>query len=154
MDGKLARRGWDIAQVAILTAMAVAGVRGRSWPRRTRLPLRVAAAAVAAPGAWLLIAGGTGLGEQLRTEPEPVEDGTLKRSGAFGLVRHPMYGGVLLLTLAWGLASSPAVFVPWSAGAAFLGVKVRREEELLRQQFPDYEHYEQDVPKRLIPFVF
>jgi protein-S-isoprenylcysteine O-methyltransferase Ste14 len=68
-------------------------------------------------------------------------------------VRHPMYGGVLLLVLAWALASSPVALAPGSAGVVFLGVKVRREEELLREEFADYDDYARDVPKRFVPYV-
>ncbi len=56
---------------------------------------------------YLFVAGVAALGRQITPFPKPVEQGSVKRSGAYGLVRHPMYGGVLLLTLAWSLVSSP-----------------------------------------------
>ncbi|HUK78566.1 MAG TPA: methyltransferase [Thermoleophilia bacterium] len=152
----LGRRGggWVVAQMTLLGVAAVAGVAGPAWPAGGRRFLRPAAAPVALAGLLLLAGGGARLGRQLTVYPRPVATGTLRRDGAYGLVRHPMYGGVSLLLLAWALASSPAAGPPWAMATIFLDVKRRREEEWLLEQHADYAAYRRDVKRRLIPFVW
>jgi protein-S-isoprenylcysteine O-methyltransferase Ste14 len=146
--------GWVALQVALLTLVAAAGIRGSTWPSTGGSLRRGLAALSAAAGAGLFIAGCFGLGRQLTPFPMPVEGGTVRRAGAYGLVRHPIYGGVLLLSLAWGLATSPATLPTWTLAAAFFEAKRRREEAWLVEKHPDYEEYRQQVRARFIPFVW
>jgi protein-S-isoprenylcysteine O-methyltransferase Ste14 len=102
-----------------------------------------------------LVAGGTFvLRRQLTVYPRPVPGGRLIRDGVFALVRHPMYGGVVIAALGWGLlmASLPAM-----AGAVVLGfffdLKSRREEAWLAERFPDYAEYSRQT-RRLIPWIY
>jgi protein-S-isoprenylcysteine O-methyltransferase Ste14 len=78
----------------------------------------------------------------------------LRRDGVYGLVRHPMYGGALLVVLAWALSSSPLALPPWIVAAAFLDAKRRREEEWLQEQYSDYIAYKTAVARQFIPFVW
>ena len=105
-------------------------------------------------GLYLFAGGATGLGRQITPFPKPVEEGSVKRSGAYGLVRHPIYGGVLLLTLAWSLLSSPLALAPWTVAAMFLDAKRRREEAWLLEAHPDYEEYRASVRHSFVPFVW
>ena len=146
--------GWVALQVVLLAAMAVAGLRGWRWPSSTRSLRRLAAGPAALAGAYLLAAGSSGLGRQLTPFPKPVEHASLRRDGAYGLVRHPIYGGVLLLALAWSLVSSPVALAPWTAAALFLDAKRRREESWLSEEHPEYEAYRQEVRHSLLPFVW
>jgi protein-S-isoprenylcysteine O-methyltransferase Ste14 len=153
---QLGRRGegWVALQLVLLAAIVAAGSRGSRWPSSAR-GLRMGAAAVSTLGGVYLFAGATKrLGKQITPFPKPVEDGSVKRSGAYGLVRHPMYGGVLLLTLGWSLASSPLALAPWTVAAAFLDAKRRREEAWLVEAHPDYEEYQADVRHSFVPFVW
>ncbi len=153
---QLGRRGegWVALQLVLLAVIAAAGIRGSRWPSATR-GARMAAAAVSAAGGIYLFAGAaTRLGKQITPFPKPVDDGSVKRSGAYGLVRHPMYGGVLLLALAWSLASSPVALAPWTAAAVFLDAKRRREEAWLVEAYPDYEEYRASVRHSFVPFVW
>jgi len=103
---------------------------------------------------WLRRPGSPRLGRQLTVFPRPAATGTVRRDGVYGLVRHPMYGGVSLLLLAWALASSPAACPPWAATTVFLDAKRRREETWLLEQYADYAAYRQAVKRRFIPFVW
>jgi len=85
-----------------------------------------------------------------------VESGqTLVSTGLYGLVRHPMYSGSVIMMVGvplaldsyWGL-----VFVIPALVA--LALRIRDEEELLRQQLSGYSEYEQQVHYRLVPFVW
>ena len=153
---RLGRRGegWVALQMVLVAAMVAAGTRGRKWPPASR-GVRVAAAVLSGLGGLYLFGGAaTRLGRQITPFPKPVEDGSVKRSGAYGLVRHPMYGGVLLMTLAWSLVSSPLALVPWTMAAGFLDAKRRREEAWLLEANPDYEEYRTSVRRSLVPFVW
>jgi len=152
----LGRRGggWVAAQMALLGIALTAGVAGPPWPAGARRWLRPAAAPVAIAGLLLLAGGGARLGRQLTVFPRPAAAGTLRRDGTYGLVRHPMYGGVSLLLLAWALVSSPAACPVWVAATVFFDAKRRREEEWLLAQHADYDAYRRDVTKRFIPFVW
>lgn len=85
-----------------------------------------------------------------------VESGqTLVSTGLYGLVRHPMYSGSVIMMVGvplaldsyWGL-----VFVIPALVA--LALRIRDEEELLQQQLSGYSEYEQQVHYRLVPFVW
>jgi protein-S-isoprenylcysteine O-methyltransferase Ste14 len=85
-----------------------------------------------------------------------VESGqTLVSTGLYGLVRHPMYSGSVIMMVGvplaldsyWGL-----VFVIPALVA--LALRIRDEEELLQQQLGGYREYEQRVHYRLVPFVW
>jgi protein-S-isoprenylcysteine O-methyltransferase Ste14 len=146
--------GWAALQVALMVAVAAAGMRGWRWPAFTRGVRLLAAGPAAIAGAYLLAAGIGGLGKQLTPFPKPVEQASLRRDGAYGLVRHPMYGGGLLLALAWALVSSPTALAPWAVTALFLDFKRRREEAWLSEEQPEYEAYKQEVPHSFVPFVW
>jgi len=153
---QLGRRGegWVALQLVLLAAIAAAGTRGSRWPSSAR-SVRTAAAAVSALGGLYLFAGGIErLGKQITPFPKPVQEGSVKRSGAYGLVRHPMYGGVLLLALGWSLVSSPLALAPWTVAAVFLDAKRRREEAWLVEAHPEYEEYRASVQHSFVPFVW
>jgi protein-S-isoprenylcysteine O-methyltransferase Ste14 len=85
-----------------------------------------------------------------------VESGqTLVSTGLYGLVRHPMYSGSVIMMVGvplaldsyWGL-----VFVVPALVA--LALRIRDEEEFLQQQLSGYSDYEQQVRYRLLPYVW
>jgi protein-S-isoprenylcysteine O-methyltransferase Ste14 len=78
----------------------------------------------------------------------------LIRRGPYRFVRHPIYTG--LLTMCLGTAVNIGAFRGWLAlplMAAALVIKLKKEEALLLQHFPDeYPAYRKQV-KALVPFV-
>jgi protein-S-isoprenylcysteine O-methyltransferase Ste14 len=153
---QLGRRGegWVALQIVLLAVIVAAGLAGPDWPSSVRPWLAVAASLVAVVGLCLFLGGAAGLGRQLTPFPKPVEQGGLKRGGVYGLVRHPIYGGVLLLALAWSLVSSPLALVPWAIAGLFLDAKRRREEAWLVEKHPEYEEYKSGVRAAFVPFVW
>lgn len=81
----------------------------------------------------------------------PLERARLQVSGVYGLVRHPMYGGLILIGLGWSLASSPLALVVTAALLLVLEAKSRLEESWLEQRFPEYDAHRSRVRRRLIP---
>jgi protein-S-isoprenylcysteine O-methyltransferase Ste14 len=76
-------------------------------------------------------------------------------TGLYGLVRHPMYVGTLIMMIGtplaldsyWGLlAIIPALPV--------LAVRIEDEEKMLRQQLDGYDEYMEKVHYRLVPYVW
>lgn len=143
-----------ILQVLVLLLLPAAAVAGPEWPDAWDRALLAASAVVGLAGAFLFLGGALHLGAQLTPFPKPVEGGSLRDTGLFALARHPIYGGVLLLSLAWSLATSPLCLVPTAALAALFAAKSRREESWLVEHHPGYEEYRRRVRRRFIPYLW
>jgi protein-S-isoprenylcysteine O-methyltransferase Ste14 len=141
-------------QGALIAVALAAGVLGPDWSAAGDPWLDVAGGVIVLAGIVLLLSGITGLGRQLTPFPRPVAGAELRRDGAYGLVRHPMYGGALLIVLGWALLSSPLVLLPLGLAGVFLDAKRRREEAWLVEEHPDYPDYRLAVPRQFIPWVW
>src|SRR5690349_637761 len=86
--------------------------------------------------------------------PRPREDGHLVKNGAYRLVRHPIYSGLILgaLGIAIGTASA-GTLIATGLLAIVLDLKRRREEIWLADRFPGYADYRAHT-KALIPFLY
>jgi len=85
-----------------------------------------------------------------------VEEGqTLVSTGLYGLVRHPMYTGNVLLMLGIPLAlgSYWGLFL-LVLGMPVLVLRIRDEEELLAHDLSGYREYTERVRYRLLPYVW
>lgn len=151
----LGRRGegWFVVQVLIFAVIAAAGLAGPSWAGPGRV-------FTDATGVAMIIAGGIfatraviDLGRSLTVFPRPLPNAELVRSGAYRLARHPIYGGLILGAVGWGLvtASPPALAAAVGLGV-FFDLKSRREEAWLETEFPEYEDY-RGRTSRLLPWI-
>lgn len=105
-------------------------------------------------GGVLLVAGLAGLGRGLTPLPYPKDGAELIQTGAYALVRHPMYSGGLLLSLGWALYVQGWLTLGYVVALfVFLEVKSRSEEKWLAERFPTYATYQQRV-RKLIPFIY
>jgi protein-S-isoprenylcysteine O-methyltransferase Ste14 len=86
--------------------------------------------------------------------PQTAGHSKLKQSGVYALVRHPIYGGILLLSLAWSLARSPSALIPTGALAIALLFKSRLEERWLIDRHPAYAGYQERVRRRFVPYLW
>ena len=85
-----------------------------------------------------------------------IEDGQpLVNTGLYGVVRHPMYlGNVILLTgMALALGSYWALLIV-VGGVLLMAVRIFDEEKLLTEQLAGYRQYIHDVRYRLVPLVW
>ncbi len=86
--------------------------------------------------------------------PEPVENGVLRESGPYQLIRHPMYTSILLFAI-----PELIYYFTWWRFLLFilllisLIAKLTYEESRLLQEYSGYGDYRKKT-KRLIPFVF
>jgi protein-S-isoprenylcysteine O-methyltransferase Ste14 len=85
-----------------------------------------------------------------------VESGqTLVSTGLYGIVRHPMYTGNVIMMVGvppalgsyWGLL----LIIP---GLVVLVLRIRDEEDLLTHELSGYRDYTQKVHYRLLPYVW
>lgn len=85
-----------------------------------------------------------------------VEEGqTLTSDGLYGVVRHPMYSGSLIMMLGTPLALGSYWGLPIvMAGVVALVLRILDEEELLRAELAGYPEYAQRVRYRLVPHVW
>lgn len=152
----LGRRGegWVAIQGVLFVLLALAGTAGPAWGEPWLTVGRVAGAVLIALGITFAVLGIVGLRENLTAVPRPVEGGRLVDSGVYGLVRHPIYTGIIAAALGWGLvtASPPALVVALGIGV-FFDVKARREEAWLLAAYPEYEGYRRRV-RKLVPAIY
>jgi protein-S-isoprenylcysteine O-methyltransferase Ste14 len=81
---------------------------------------------------------------------QPVVD-----TGLYGLVRHPMYVGALILMVGMPLAlDSYWGLVTLLPGVAVLVLRIVDEEKMLRQELAGYDEYTTKVHYRLVPGVW
>jgi protein-S-isoprenylcysteine O-methyltransferase Ste14 len=93
------------------------------------------------------------LGDALTATPVPRAGAALRTQGIFGVVRHPIYSGVLLALLGFVIAvGSWWSLVWWLVAIAFFLVKSRWEDSLLQAQHPgEWKIWAQGTPA-LIPY--
>ncbi|NJD92028.1 MAG: isoprenylcysteine carboxylmethyltransferase family protein [Geobacter sp.] len=147
-----------VATQFIVFALVAFGPRTLSifpgWPDGARIVGVYAGGLLLCSGVALATAGTFGLGRNLTPLIIPKSGAVLLETGAYSLVRHPIYSGLLQMAFGWGL---------WVHGWLTLGyglvllvifdLKSRREEKFLQQIFPGYGAYSSRV-KRLIPFIY
>jgi protein-S-isoprenylcysteine O-methyltransferase Ste14 len=76
-------------------------------------------------------------------------------SGPYGVVRHPMYIGVMLIYLCAPLAlGSYWALIPGSLMLVVIVTRLLNEEEILAKELPGYMDYMEKVKYRLIPGVW
>jgi protein-S-isoprenylcysteine O-methyltransferase Ste14 len=158
-DNRFGSKGewWVVAQFIFVPLALVVAVLVR-MDGALAPELRVISNALAAVfgmyAAAIVLWGVLHLGNNLTAVPHPKEDGFLVQTGAYAIVRHPIYSGVIFAVLAWmlfffswlGLGFAVIVFV-------FFDQKSRREERWLAEKYADYAAYQARV-RKLIPLVY
>ncbi|MBP7825441.1 MAG: isoprenylcysteine carboxylmethyltransferase family protein [Verrucomicrobia bacterium] len=136
---------WVLAQSVLVPAVLglailLPGDWGGSWPR-------VAGGLLGVLGAFFGLAGVAVLGRNRSAFPKPRPGSRLVRHGIYARVRHPLYTSGLMLTFGWALWWQSGLALLAAGGLIlFIRAKVRREEEWLREQFPEYPEYARRVP--------
>jgi protein-S-isoprenylcysteine O-methyltransferase Ste14 len=149
--------GWVVAQFVLFTIIAAAGLRDlvghgsiTPWgPPFSVIGIGaiVVGGGVAGRGIWDLRSG-------LSPFPRPIAGAPLVEFGAYRLIRHPIYSGLVLGAIGWGLVTG-SILAIGAAGLLFLllAAKSRREEVWLLALHPQYGAYQQRT-KRLIPWIY
>jgi protein-S-isoprenylcysteine O-methyltransferase Ste14 len=146
--------GWVAIQATLLIVLLLSGLAGPALSGTARLWTVGLGLVLLAVGAGLAGAGIVRQRRQLTALPRPTDRARLVEDGPYRLVRHPMYGGLVLASFGWALAtaSAPALGVACMIGV-FFDLKSRREERWLTERFPGYDTYRART-KRLVPWMY
>jgi len=147
--------GWVVIQFLLLGFIFLAGIAGGGgWTRETRFATTVLAAFLLLVGGVLALKGLIDLRDALTPLPHPRDGAQLVESGSYRLVRHPIYGGLVIGSVGWALlAASLLALLGAAALLVFFRLKSEREEAWLAERYPGYDAYRART-KRMIPFVY
>jgi protein-S-isoprenylcysteine O-methyltransferase Ste14 len=146
--------GWVVLQFVLLALVAVAGATGPAWEGAARLLTSAVGAVFMALGLGLAFRGLVDLREALTPLPHPRDGASLVDTGSYRLVRHPIYGGIVLGAAGYGLlTASPLALVGAAVLLGFFRLKSGREEVWLEQRYPGYPEYRRRT-RRMIPLVY
>jgi protein-S-isoprenylcysteine O-methyltransferase Ste14 len=86
---------------------------------------------------------------------EVENDQKIITTGLYGIVRHPMYIGVIIMYVPTPIAlGSYWGLLPMAGIPLALVFRILNEEKVLRKHLPDYEDYCQKTKYRLIPYIW
>ena len=142
-------------QFALLAAIAAVGLLTRgSWPEPVQRVAGVLGAVLLVAGAVVAVLALTGLGSALTAVPAPIEGERLRTGGIYAVVRHPIYGSLILMSVGFALLTSPWAVPVAVLLAVVLDLKRRVEEDFLTAAYPGYAEYRRAVPHALVPGVW
>ena len=149
--------GWVVAQLVLFAIIAIAGLRdfvGHGSVTPWGPALSVVGIVAIATGGGMAARGIWDLRSGLSPFPRPTAGAPLVESGAYRLIRHPIYSGLVLAAIGWGLAMGSILAIA-TAGLLFLllAAKSQREETWLAAVHPEYGAYQRRT-KRLIPWIY
>ena len=147
--------GWVLIQGVLLVGIGLAAVVETRLAVDVWTPVSLAGLVLLAIGGLLAVLGVWHLGSALTPFPHPRGAGDLVETGVYGVVRHPIYGGLVIAALGYGLLLHALVtgVVGSLVLLAFFRLKSAREEAWLTQRYPGYGAYRART-RRMLPFVY
>ncbi len=161
-DSSFVRRGglWVLAQFVLVPVLAVIVffARQAGWERAWSAPFAMlgqgAGLLLTLAAVGLLAAAVAHLGSNLTPFPRPLDSSTLVDTGAYGIVRHPIYTAIILALYGLALIANSLLGLIFSLIVfAFFNRKASFEERMLEQRYPRYGDYRKRV-KKLIPLIY
>ncbi len=146
--------GWVVIQFVLLALVAGAGFTGPAWEGAALAVTRIVGVVILAVGGLLAFRGVVDLRGALTPLPHPRDGASLVDTGSYGLVRHPIYGGIILGAAGFGLLmAAPLALVGAVVLLAFFRLKAGREELWLEARYPGYAAYRART-RRFIPRLY
>ena len=149
--------GWVGIQFVVFIVIAIAGLMAPGgWSGPVSQVVFAVGVALVAVGAALAISAILSLNaaDALTAVPRPRDAASLVEHGAYRLVRHPIYGGLVLGATGWALArGSLTAFAGALLLFAFFDLKRRREEAWLVGRYPGYAAYRTRT-RSIIPWLY
>jgi protein-S-isoprenylcysteine O-methyltransferase Ste14 len=154
--------GWVLLQGILLVLVGAAGLRaldgadgllGAAWSGPGRILTSAVAVGLMGAGAVQALHGVHDLGASLTPLPHPRDDARLVETGIYASVRHPIYGGLILLGVGWALfAASTLALALALLLVPFFWLKSSVEERWLLERFPTYGDYRRRT-RRFIAWI-
>lgn len=141
-------------QSVVLTAGGLCAAFGPRWPHGGEPWLRIAGFVLEAVGVAAFVTSRATLGKSFTPLPRPRDRATLRTTGIYRYVRHPVYGALLVAGVGLSLHRSPLVLVPTAVLAGVFWLKSIREERWLCERYAGYAAYRTTTRWRFIPGVF
>jgi protein-S-isoprenylcysteine O-methyltransferase Ste14 len=142
---------WVMAQLVVLVmiAISVAFSGGEATAVTT-----IVAIVLFIAGQGMAIAAALQMRQYISAHPSPAPGASLLQNGIYRHVRHPMYGGVMLMAGAIALFDvNPVALILTAVLAVVFHGKSRYEESLLAAAFLGYREYQRRVTRRFIPWL-
>ena len=150
--GFVARGGWWVLAQIPLLILAYA----LPLADRTTAPaiFRILGGGAIVAGLFLSVVALLQLRRALTPFPEPRADGALRTDGLYAWVRHPIYTGLIVASMGWGLYCASALGALTTAALfLFFDRKAAREERALAHRYGGYAAYAARV-RKLIPGIY
>jgi len=153
----------ELVLMAIIVVLIWSYRRHRSGPHlvSNRLALFVPSlralwigAALTAIGIAVAIWARLYIGRNWSPRPAKKEAHELVTGGPYAVVRHPIYTGIILAALGTALTGTIFGVIVLALAAALFLSRVRTEERIMLELFPDAYPPYQSRTKRLIPFIW
>jgi protein-S-isoprenylcysteine O-methyltransferase Ste14 len=112
-----------------------------------------AALALTFAGLFIVLFAFLQMNTSLTPFPTPSENGKLIQNGLYKYIRHPIYTGIILASIGFGIyRDSLWQIIVGCVLWIFFYFKSSYEEELLARRFPQYADYRRNT-SRFFPFV-
>jgi protein-S-isoprenylcysteine O-methyltransferase Ste14 len=149
--------GWVLGQIVLFWLIAAAGVSsvaGGTNAGELAVVAAVVGSAMIAGGVIVAARGILDLGRNRTPLPQPTARNELIERGVYRLVRHPIYSGLVLAAIGWGVLTMSG----WAVVLAlvllvWLDLKSRREEAWLMERHPAYAAYRART-RRFVPGLY
>ena len=152
-EGWVVLQGILLATVGAAGLLALTGVNEPTWEGPARIVTSIGGLVAMAAGAMQARAGVRDLGANLTPLPHPTDEAALVQSGIYEKVRHPIYGGLILLGVGWTLLSAYLPAIPVALLLVpFFWLKSSVEERWLEERFPSYADYRRRT-RRFIAWI-
>jgi protein-S-isoprenylcysteine O-methyltransferase Ste14 len=148
--------GWVAIQLVLIALVPLSTLTGVYWPEQVAGVLTVVGIVLLLAGLLLLVLAFVRLvlARAMTVFPRPREHAALAERGVYRLVRHPVYGALILLAVGASLAESPLGLIPAALLTLVVDAKARLEEAWLVERQPAYAAYRERTPRRFVPGIY
>ena len=145
--------------IFVTVAVAIALVRRSPELRALQLaqfqslPMAVSGAIIATLGVILAFSARAAIGRNWGPPATRRTDTELVTTGPYAFVRHPIYGGILLMMIGTAIGLIPTWWLVAAAAGIYFLYSARAEERFMTERFPDSYPAYRARTKMLIPLL-
>jgi len=145
--------------IFVTIAVAIALVKRSSELRALQLaqfqslPMAVSGAIIASLGVILAFSARAAIGRNWAPPATRRTDTELVTTGPYAFVRHPIYGGILLMMIGTAIGLIPTWWLVAAAAGIYFLYSARAEERFMTERFPDSYPAYRARTKMLIPLL-